>query len=348
MLMATTEAQMSRHPGLEPHCADLTDIRAGSQAANAEVPQSTASFFALPMFTWADLGDAVGRKSKVTDAEGQRWLIPVRIKWQTDSDIVRLAPGEVATISYRLDAPGLSEAGTVNFTSTTEKAYLDRGELDPRTEQSWVIEALDRRTAQQRAEAMREAGHQAYWRRLLHFSDYAAERIEASHEKMRAEIYATVGIWHDEWLDEAVREQLVSRLVLGDGETESPVQRMLTAEVERSDVFDRVDPYRHAASFIKRAAAEYVYAAIDDPREQRAGQVLRSEAAARGIDDPKRLKSALDSDGGRLAGMRIATIERALRPVPNSSVKHVEVETVTGDKWGGSKPTTAPSANEAW
>lgn len=319
----------SRHPGLDAYCADLDAIHASDAISSltGEELSRPGSLYALPMFCWADLGAAVGRKSAIAGEDG-RWLMPVRIKWDRHP-VIRLDSGDQVTVGYRIDAPGLCESGEVVIAATADHVQADGAELDPRAEKLWIVEELSADECAWQADEIREAGHEAYWRRLLHLSDYTGQRIEASHDRMRDEIYSTLRLW-EEWIDEATREALLQRLVLGEEGEESAVQRMLTAQIEREDIFDRVDPYRHAASFIKRAASEQVYAAIGDPHTRK-GQHIRAAAAEHQVFDPAKLKAILHAESGPLAGVGVETIERALHPVPNSSVKSVELETVTGD-----------------
>lgn len=325
-----------RHPGLHTHCADLEAVHASRAVAELTDAQlnEPGTLQVLPMFSWIDLGDAVGKKNTRADHE-QRWLMPARIKWEKHR-VIRIKQGQQVVVDYRVDAPGFSDSGQVTILAGKQGLQSGTPVFDPITEKTWTLQELPAQQSHRLADKIREAGHHAYWRRLMHFSDYAAERIDISHDRMRAEIYSTLRIWHQEWIDQDTREALVQDLVLGHGGQPSAVQRMLEAEIDREDIFDRVDPYRHAALFIKRAASEQVYNSIGDP-QPRIGRLIRSVAAEHQVYDPEDLKAILTRQGGGLAGAKVETVERALHPVPNSAVKTVEVESLTGDA-----PRTTP------
>lgn len=280
---------MNRHPELLGLCRELADLR-----LSLDLECNDRPLLALPMFLWAGDGGASGRKSL---REGdQRWLMPARIQWEHGLNV--LDPEALGTASFRALAPGIELSGDFNPATGVMRLHQDVPvQIDP-------VELTDPRAAARRGQAAR-------WAMVERMEPAVQKAVRAAHSSMAAAMSRTLGDERGTWIDEPTVEQIVSRLLLGDGERTASLARWIDLAMDPR-AFTRVDPMRHAVVHLRRDARAAVHEAIGDPQ---AGPAIRTLARQmQTLDVPTLVEEFKRRHPGKRVGERAA--KTALNPTP--------------------------------
>lgn len=308
--MVTT--QWVANPFLVEYCRELSTVRAHRLARDVtELPITVP-----PMFGWADLGDAVGKKSKAEGnavlADGQdRYLMPVRLQYADDQQVligdgphqvqcVAVGPGGFREeLSWRSYPQHVRSAGAM--VSSQGKMLVDK---------STIIRAP------QHMQQLSQAAHEALWTILLDLEQQLIAVMEHEHQNMRSEIYATIGKWSDRWVSSQDIEHVASLAVHNPSQS---LMRALEAQINDQEVFDKVDPQRHMSSKVRQAAQRLVHDAIGDLSDGR-GAKIRNAAAQLRCKDPDVLPQLMLDSGLTDVLHHRSSVVTALNPVPSAAV----------------------------
>lgn len=306
-----TISQWAANPHLAFYCRQLSAVRAQRLVKNV----ATVPMIIPPMFGWADLGDAVGKKSQPEHsselADGQeRYLMPVRLQYLHEQQVLlgdgphqvqaqAVGPGGfVENLSWQSSPLSVDSPGT---------QVMAHGKLlvDPPT----IIS-----TKTQRHRAL-ETGHEALWDILLDMERQLIAALELAHHNMRSEMYATIGMWSDRWVSSQDIEHLASSTIHNPAQS---LMRTLESQIHDQEVFDNVDPQRHMVTKVHQAAQRLIYDAIGDLSDGR-GTKIRNAALQLKCKDPDTLPQLMLDHGMTDVRHHRSSVVTALNPVPSAA-----------------------------
>ena len=300
-----------QHPWLLRHCQHLAAIRVRQQVHSC----SDRPLLVLPMFGWTDLGDAVGKKSLPGDEvdladEQHRYLMPVRMQYDIGEAIA--ADQDIDTVDFIARGPGGFETKSSLQISAgrrqQDRMVSDDGQL--------VTDGVTTVASSLASSQLAHDGNTALWTLLTDIEYQLRSALEADHDRVRAEIYASTKHWYDQWVTDQDVDQIVSRLV---HDPNQPLMRTLMAQVEDPGVFDKVDPVRHLHTKIRQVARGKIYDAIGDPSDGR-GAIIRDAAAKLDCKDPDTLPALMVGKQLTDVTYQRSTVVAALNPMPHTAL----------------------------
>jgi len=300
-----------QHPWLLRHCQHLAAIRVRQQVHSC----SDRPLLVLPMFGWTDLGDAVGKKSIPGDdvdlAEDQhRYLMPVRMQYDIGEAIA--ADQGIDTVDFIARGPGGFQAQSSLHVSAGRR-YDDRIVTD---DGQLVTDGITMVSSSLASSQLVDDGHTALWSLLTDIEYQLRSALQADHDRVRAEIYASTKHWYDQWVTDQDVDQIVSRLV---HDPDQPLMRTVMAQVEDPHIFDKVDPVRHLHTKIRQVARGKIYDAIGDPSDGR-GAIIRDAAAKLDCKDPDALPALMVGKQLTDVTYQRSTVVAALNPMPHTAL----------------------------
>ncbi|GAA4924253.1 hypothetical protein GCM10025790_21830 [Nesterenkonia rhizosphaerae] len=304
------------HPALARYCQNLQSIWHCVNTEDLGAPEQAHAVLILPMFGWFDVGEAVGKKNLTP--EGERWLMPARLEW--DIPAVSFLPvGQSLTASWTTTAPGVQRQGSVIVTaleaSVTKHVQSQFEAIDPPSKQALEIA---RSNGNEAIDALRGSHTKAIWEITEHYLKVSEEMLENSHRKYRGEVYETRRIWHENWVDEQDRQDIINKVIFGDSTdpSESDLGRMLTRHMEPG-AFHKADPMRVGSATIAFHIRETLRSLIGEPRQGSRIRAIAQSIGSTNIDEVrKECNRRLAPGGGRLSA---ELVSRALYPQPRAT-----------------------------
>lgn len=308
--MVTT--QWVSNPHLAVYCRQLSAVRAQRLVQDIE----TLPVVIPPMFGWADLGDAVGKKAQpehdITLATGQdRYLMPVRLQYADEHQVL------IGQGPHHIDCVAVGPGGfreeltwhTATESSTSISSHtVAAGRL--------LMDAPTVITTATQRQNVLATGHEALWNILLQMEEHLIAVLEQEHRNMRSEIYATIGKWNDRWVSSQDIEHLASSTVHNPSQS---LMRALDAQIHDQEVFTNVDPQRHMATKVRQAARRLIHDAIGDLSDGR-GAKIRNAAKQLQCKDPDALPQLMLQHGLTDVLHHRSSVVTALNPVPSAAV----------------------------
>lgn len=306
-----TISQWVANPHLAFYCRQLSAVRAQRLVKDVD----TVPMIVSPMFGWADLGDAVGKKSQPEHsselADGQeRYLMPVRLQYLHEQQVLlgggphqvqaqAVGPGGfVENLSWQISAQSVGSVGT---------QVMGNGVL--------IVDSPTVISTKAAHNSVLKKGHEALWNILLDMERQLISALELAHHNMRSEIYATIGMWSDRWVSSQDIEHLASTAIHNPDQS---LMRALESQIHDQEVFDNVDPQRHMVTKVHQAAQRLIYDSIGDLSDGR-GTKIRNAALQLKCKDPETLPQLMLDHGMTDVRHHRSSVVTALNPVPSAA-----------------------------
>ncbi|XKH58611.1 hypothetical protein LG293_16295 (plasmid) [Citricoccus nitrophenolicus] len=266
-----------RHANLERVCGLLEAIlhgRAAERLLESGIGPGMHRMLVFPAWDWRKPAMEIGRKA-VDRATGQTLLMPVRLDWGGNDNLVRLVKhdGVSDAANWHAQSMGWSDTGSVNVsdfqswsrTSKNGSTLINGPESLSESVRSAVTTRADTEAA---LRSLSIAGSDAMWQLVLGLEQFVGSTVRKAHAAVSHDISRLTGKVQPV-LHETGVEQVVNKMMFGapeDGQTESaPVMRMVELCL-RPNCFAKVDPLRYLHINLRRDAEEEIRKSIGDPR----------------------------------------------------------------------------------
>lgn len=287
----STAPERKRHASLMSLSEYLTAIAHGRAAeAHLERPEKLPELACLwvpPVFAWMDPSVSVGRKNKGKD--GTELLMPHRMEWKSDIMVLEISMSEVHAKywrpSWRTRTLGSQAKGSTKLIPTWEEHQVVHLNEDDSAPTSAVVPLLARIDLIARLQQIAEDGRVATWNLITQVIEpMLRDIVQRKHSSVSKEVAGHIGGEERPLLDPIDIEEVVAKMVLGDGESPGSKVHAIVDKLILPESLLKVEPMRRLVGDLNRDAKWAVLSKLEDPR---VGSFVRRAWASYGRPGPE-------------------------------------------------------------